>query len=143
MTEATTALTPRVREFLSTGRNFATIATIDPDGTPRQAVIWYAMDLDDLIVNSRVGRRWPTNLQRDSRLSVAVTDRDDGYRWVGLTGTAEPITDQATAQAHIAAMAWHYDGDDPDDVQRQIAMFGTQERISFRIRILAVHEHLD
>jgi PPOX class probable F420-dependent enzyme len=143
MTQATTALTPRIREFLSTGRHFATIATIDPDGTPRQAVIWYRMDGDGLIINSRVGRRWPTNLLRDPRISVAVTDRDDGYRWVGVTGTAEPVADQATAQADIAAMAEHYDGDDPESVADQIAKFQAQERISFRIRIRAVHEHLD
>ncbi len=143
MTEATTALDPRTRDFLSTGRHFATIATIDPDGAPRQAVIWYRMDGDDLIINSLVGRRWPSNLLRDPRISIAVTDRADGYRWVGVTGTAEPITDQATAQADIAAMAEHYDGDDPESVANQIRKFSAQERISFRIRALAVHDHLD
>ena len=143
MTEATTALEPPARDFLSTGRHFATIATIDPDGAPRQAVIWYRMDGDDLVINSLVGRRWPSNLLRDPRISIAVTDRADGYRWVGVTGTAEPITDQPTAQADIAAMAEHYDGDDPESVASQIRRFAAQERISFRIRALAVHDHLD
>ncbi len=143
MTKALSALSPRVREFLSTGRHFATIATIDPDGAPRQAVIWYRMDGDDVIINSLVGRRWPSNLLRDPRINVAVTDRDDGYHWVGITGTAERVGDQAAAQADIAAMAHHYDGDDPDDVARQIRRFSSQERISFRVRASAVHDHLD
>ena len=103
------------------------------------------MDGDDLIINSLVGRRWPTNLLRDPRITVAVTDRDDGYRWVGMTGTAEPVTDQATAQADIAAMARHYHADDPEDgrAARSATVLERQERISFRVRASAVHDHLD
>jgi PPOX class probable F420-dependent enzyme len=144
MTEALTTLKPRIRDFLSTGRHFATIATIDADGTPRQALIWYRMDGDDIIINSLVGRRWPTNLLRDPRISVAVTHSDDGYRWVGIVGSAEPITDQASAQADIAAMARHYHADEPDEAETMIATrFEKQERISFRIRAANVHDHLD
>ena len=51
---------------------------------------------------------------------IAVIDRDDGYRWVGLTGTVEPIADQATAQADIAAMARRYHADEPDEAERLI-----------------------
>jgi PPOX class probable F420-dependent enzyme len=138
-----TAFQPRIREFLSTGRHFATISTIDPDGAPRQAVIWYRMDGDDLIINSLVGRRWPSNLLRDPRISIAIADRDDGYRWVGVVGTAKAIDDQAAAQADIAAMAEHYDGDDPASVEKQVLRFSAQERISFRVRAAAVHDHLD
>jgi PPOX class probable F420-dependent enzyme len=140
----TKALTDATREFLSTGRHYASIATVDPDGAPRQAVIWYRMDGDDLIINSLVGRRWPTNLLRDARISVAVIDRLDGERWVGVVGTAEPITDQPTAQADIAAMSRHYHADEPAEAERLIAeRFERQERISFRIRATAVHDHLD
>jgi PPOX class probable F420-dependent enzyme len=140
----TEAQTHRIREFLSTGRHFATIATIDADGAPRQAVIWYRMDGDDLIINSLVGRRWPTNLLRDARISVAVADSDDGYRWVGIVGTVEPITDQPTAQADIAAMSRHYHADEPEEAERLIAdRFERQERISFRVRAAQVHDHLD
>lgn len=139
---ADSALSPRLLEFLSTGRHFASIATIDPDGAPRQAVIWYRMDGETIVVNSRVGRRWPSNLLRDPRISVAVTDREDGYRWVGITGTAEPVTDQPTAQADIAAMARHYD--DPDEAEEAIrTRFERQERISFRIVAVTAHDHLD
>lgn len=137
-------LEPRIRDFLSNGRHFATIATLDPDGAPRQAVIWYRMDGDDLIINSKVGRRWPTNLLRDPRISIAVTHSEDGYLWVGIVGTADAGTDQAAAQADIAAMARHYHADEPDEAERLITdRFERQERISFRIRATAVHDHLD
>jgi PPOX class probable F420-dependent enzyme len=136
-------LSDRLRDFLS-AKHFLTIATVDADGSPRQAVIWYLVDGDDIIVNSAVGRRWPANLLRDGRVSAAITDHADGYRWIGVTGTAEAITDQPTAQAHIAAMARYYHDDEPDEAEALIATrFERQERISFRIRIDAAHDHLD
>ena len=143
MTQASLLTLPDpVRAFLASGRHFATIATIDPDGAPRQAVIWYTLEGDDLIINSAVGRRWPSNLGRDPRVSVAVIDAQDGYRWVGLTGVAEVVTDQRTAQADIAAMARHYHADEPDEAERLIRdRFERQERISFRIHALAIHDH--
>jgi PPOX class probable F420-dependent enzyme len=136
-------LSERLRDFL-TAKHFLTIATVDADGSPRQAVIWYLIDGDDLIVNSAMGRRWPANLLRDGRVSAAITDHADGYRWIGVTGSAEAITDQPTAQAHIAAMARYYHDDEPDEAEALIATrFQRQERISFRIRIDAAHDHLD
>jgi PPOX class probable F420-dependent enzyme len=136
-------LSDRLRDFLS-AKHFLTIATVDADGSPRQAVIWYLIDGDDLIVNSAIGRRWPANLLRDGRVSAAITDHADGYRWIGVTGSAQAITDQPTAQAHIAAMARYYHDDEPDEAEALIATrFERQERISFRIRIDAAHDHLD
>ena len=137
------APTDAIRAFLASGLHFATIATIDPDGTPRQAVIWYTLDGDEFVINSAVGRRWPANLLRDPRISMAITDQD-GYRWIGLTGVAEPVTDQPTAQADIADMARRYHADEPGEAERLIAdRFQRQERISFRVRAHAFHEHLD
>jgi PPOX class probable F420-dependent enzyme len=139
---STVALPDSIRAFLGSGLRFATIATIDPDGGPRQAVIWYTLEGDDLVINSAVGRRWPANLVRDPRISLAVTDAEDSYRWVGLTGVAEPVTDQATAQADIAAMARRYHADEPEEAERLIRdRFERQERISFRVHASAIHDH--
>jgi PPOX class probable F420-dependent enzyme len=143
MAETPTALTPRVRDFIGATR-FTSIATIDPDGAPRQAVVWYRLDGDHIVLNSAVGRRWPANLLRDARISLSIQDAVDGYRWVGLTGRATPITDQATAQADIAEMARRYHADDPDEAEALIAnRVQKQDRISFRVRIDGVHGHLD
>ena len=75
-----------------------------------------------VVINSRHGRRWPTNLQRDPRVSIAITDPDQ-ESWVGLTGTVEVVDDQEQAQADIAAMARRYHGDDSaeaKDVDRHV-----------------------
>ena len=137
------AIPESVRGFLD-DIHFATISTIDPDGRPRQAVIWYTLDGDELILNSAVGRRWPANLLRDPRVAIAVADREDGYRWIGMTGRVTPVRDQPTAQADIAGMARRYHADDPTEAEDLIAnRFQRQERISFRVTIESLHEHLD
>lgn len=146
MTETTTrqpVLPEAIRGFLSATR-FVTIATSDPDGATRQAVLWYRLEGEEIVLNSAVGRRWPANLQRDARISLAVTDEADGYRWVGITGTARVVQDQATAQADIAEMARRYHADEPDEAERLIHdQFERQARISFRVTPLAVHDHLE
>ena len=139
----TAALPDSIRTFLD-DLKFAAIATTNADGSPHQAVVWYTIEGDELILNSKVGRRWPDNLLRDPRIAVAVIDGSDGYNWVGLSGRVEPVTDQPTAQADIAGMARRYHADEPDKAERLIRnQFSQQERISFRLRPNAVHAHFD
>lgn len=139
----TEALPEPIRTFLDDLR-FATISTVDPDGRPRQAVIWYTLDGDEIVINSAIGRRWPSNLLRDPRIAFSVVDAQDGYRWVGMEGTTRSITDQPTAQADIAAMARRYHADEPDAAEQLIRdRFERQRRISFRFRPEAVHDHLE
>ena len=140
----TTTIAPHLLDFLGNGRHYATIATIDADGMARQAVVWYRMDGDTMVINSLVGQRWPTNLLRDPRISIAVIDSLDGERWVGIIGTVEAVTDQPTAQADIAAMARHYHADEHGTADRLIAeRFTQQQRISFRVHATSAHDHLD
>jgi PPOX class probable F420-dependent enzyme len=137
-------LPDRTRAFLRRERLYATISTLDEDGGPRQAVTWYRVDGDEIVINSLVGRRWPTNLLRDPRIAVAVIDPAPGENWVGLTGIARAVTDQATAQADIAEMARRYEPGEPEAAERRIReTFGRQERISFRVTVEKVHEHFD
>lgn len=138
-------LPDHVRAFLATPGRFATLATLDPDGAPRQAVIWYRLDPDGrLVVNSAAGRRWPANLRRDPRCSVVVADPADGYSFVALSGRADDVVDeQAIAQADIAGMARRYHEDDPAAADRVIARFRTQRRVTFRVAVVAVHDHIE
>ncbi len=136
-------LPERVRAFLDS-EHFATIATLDPDGQSRQAVVWYTLDGTEIVLNSAVGRRWPTNLVRDPRISIAISDRHDGYRWIGLRGRVSVVTDQLIAQADIAAMARRYHAHEPEEAERLIGeRFERQERISFRLVAADVYDHLD
>jgi PPOX class probable F420-dependent enzyme len=138
-------LPDNVRAFLAAPGRFATLATVDPDGAPRQAVIWYRLDPDGRVtINSADGRRWPANLRRDPRCSLSVADPADAYSFVALVGrVAEVIDDQALAQADIAGLAHRYHADEPAKAEVAIARFRTQHRVTFRIHLLAAHDHLE
>jgi PPOX class probable F420-dependent enzyme len=131
-------LPDRVRAFLAPPR-FATIATTNPDGGPHQAVVWYVVRGNHLVVNSMAGRRWPSNLRRDPRFSLLV---EDGLDYVSLAGTAVEVADPAAGQADIAELARRYEA--PDEAERLIARrFRTQHRISFQLWPERIHEHWD
>ncbi len=134
-----TELPDRVREFLHEP-HVATLATVGADGAPNQAVVWYRLDRDDrVMVNSRAPRRWPADLQRDPRVSLAIQDAADPMIWVGLSGTVDTIVDDVdAAREDICALAARYD----DAAPARLAEFRTQPRISFLIRIATVHDHL-
>lgn len=131
----TLKLPANLTNFLASPR-YATIATINADGSPHQAVVWYLLRDDHLVLNSKVGRRWPSNLLRDPRLSLTV---EDGLDYVSLAGTVEALTDQSQAQADIAEMARRYDP--PDAAERAIAEFRRQQRISFHFHPQTTHAH--
>jgi PPOX class probable F420-dependent enzyme len=135
-------LTDPVRAFLAQPL-IAMIASLDEDGAPRQAAVWYRLDDDGrILLNSRAGRRWCENLERDPRVSVAVLDPDDGYRWIGLTGVVdEVVTEVERARDDIVALAHRYHPEGP--TESSIALFRRQPRVTFLVRITGVHDHLE
>jgi PPOX class probable F420-dependent enzyme len=121
-----------IRAFLAEPR-VATIATVNSDGSPHQAVVWYALDGDHLMINSRRERRWPQNLGRDGRISVAVHEGTRRSHWVGVKGQAELLREGDEALADIQALARRYGGDP--------RTFVGQNRVSFRIVIASTFEY--
>jgi len=142
MPESPTVLSDAQRRFLSQP-GFASVATLDEDGTPTQAVVWYRLEPDDrILVNSRAGRRWCENLRRDRRVSMSLIDGHDGYRWLGLAGRVDEVVDDVErARADIISLAHRYHPEGP--APTSIATFRRQPRISFLIRIDAVHDELE
>jgi hypothetical protein len=132
-------LPDHVREFLDRP-HYATIATVGAGRAPHQAVIWYRLEPDGrVLVNSRSPRRWPDELQRERQASLAIPDVDDPLRWVGLQTVVEDVVDDvARAREDIVSLAVRYEENDEESV----AAFRTQQRISFRLRIIAVADHL-
>jgi PPOX class probable F420-dependent enzyme len=128
------------RALLERPRRFGVLATVAPDGSPHQAVVWYTLRDDAVLVNSRPERHWPTNLRRDPRFSFLV---EDGYEWVSLRGHAQRLDDPDQARDDIAAMARRYHADDPAKAEREVAMFRTQERESFLLHVERITEHRD
>lgn len=134
-------LEPRLRAFLERPL-FASLATVDPDGAPRQAVIWYRLEGDGrLMINSLAGRRWPADLERDGRVAISIVADDDGYSWLGLTGRVDAIDDDVErAREDIVALAFRYR---ETPTPASLAAFRTQSRITFRLAIDGIHDHLE
>lgn len=130
------ALPEHVRSFLTGTPRYATIATINPDASPHQIVIWFLLRDDKLVINSRHGRRWPSNLRRDGRANIAVYEAEDA---VTMECVAEESYEGDEAQADIAEMALRYDT--PEVAHREIAGFQTERRLSFVLRPTRVHIH--
>lgn len=129
-------LAPEVREFLNQ-RRFAVLATINADGSPQQSVMWYLLDGDTILMNTRRGRVKYWNLQRDNRASICI---EDEARYVTITGRIEMIDDPATAQADIERLATRYDG--PEEAARQMReSFSKQTRVSLKLSIDDIDAH--
>jgi PPOX class probable F420-dependent enzyme len=133
--EAPTAITPAVLEFLSAPGRYVTLATINRDGAPHQVLVWYLLRDDSIVLNTRIGRRWPTNALRDPRVTLTVATPTGDY--MTLAGVVEPIGDRESAQDDIAAMARRYQA--PELAERNIATYRTHERMSFAFHPRRVH----
>jgi len=87
-------------------KNHAVVTTLTEDGSPHSTVVWVDVQDGRLAINSAVGRDWPTNLERDPRITVLVYDEDNPYDYVEVRGTARGTTEGA--DAHIDGLAKKY-----------------------------------
>ena len=132
------ALTADVRGFLDRPL-LGVVATVEADGSPLQAAVWFMREGDSVVFNSRVGRRWPANIGRDRRVAFLVVDTD-GY--VELTGKVEIDDDPLRSRDVIIALARRYETD-PANLQALIERFRTERRITFRLRPERVLVHTE
>lgn len=104
------------------GKNFATVATVNPDGGPQTSVVWILREGDTVAFSTTAGRRKARNLARDPRISVSVFETTNPYHSVEIRGTAELAED--TGRSLPKALSRKYLGEDPppepDDVVRLI-----------------------
>lgn len=104
------------------GKNFATVATLNPDGGPQASVVWFRRAGDVIEFSVTVDKRKARNLLRDPRISVTVYDTANPYQSVEIRGVAELVEDPAKELP--LALSRRYLGADPppepDEVKRLI-----------------------
>lgn len=86
--------------------NHAVVSTLNEDGSIHSTVVWVSVEDGRLAVNSAVGRKWPTNLERQPTITVLVYDEDNPYDYVEVRGTARGTTEGA--DDHIDRLAKKY-----------------------------------
>jgi PPOX class probable F420-dependent enzyme len=132
-----TSLSDKARTFLAEKR-FAVLATINQDGTPHLTTMWYELQGDEIMMNTKVGRTKEHNLRRDQRIAICV---EDEYHYVTLSGTATLNDDQPTAQADIKRLAERYHN--PEKAARMVRdQFSKEQRMTLRLKIEHVIEDL-
>jgi PPOX class probable F420-dependent enzyme len=93
---------PNVQALLS-APNFAVLSTQNGDGTILSTVVWVSFVDGVLSVNSSVGRRWPTNLEKDPNITLVVTNPENSYSFLEIRGTVTSTEDGAIDQIHALA----------------------------------------
>ena len=128
-----TELTPAMRRFLDEKR-FAVLATSNTDGSPQQSVMWYLLEEDTILMNTKRGRLKERNMRRDPRVSVCV---EDEYRFVSISGYLTLLDDQPRAQADIKRLSTRYHG--PEKAEEQSRdQFSKEHRVTVLLSIASV-----
>lgn len=105
------ATIPEKYQDLFQKKAFANLATLMPDGKPQVTPVWCDFDGKHVLVNSAKGRVKDRNMRRDPRVSLALVDPDNPYRYLQLQGRVVEIT-EAGADQHIDHLAKKYLGVD-------------------------------
>ncbi|MFD7668364.1 PPOX class F420-dependent oxidoreductase [Streptomyces sp. NPDC059788] len=103
----TAELSPKLQQVLDS-RVFVTVATLRPDGSPHQSVVWVGREGGDLFFVTGVDKIKVRNLRRDPRLSIAVNPRDEPYAYAVIRGTAR--FESAGSRERLDGLAVKYSG---------------------------------
>ena len=91
------------------GKNFASLATTMPDGSPHVTPMWIDHEGDMILMNTAEGRVKLRNIARDPRVSVAIIDHNNPYDRVVIQGRVVARINEG-AEAHIDKLANKYTG---------------------------------
>ena len=90
---------------------FANLATVMEDGSPQVTPVWCDYDGSNVLINTARGRIKDKNMRRNPRVSLAIMDPENPYRYLEIRGKVAEATEQGADQ-HIDKMAKKYLGAD-------------------------------
>ena len=87
-------LTPSERdEFLAERGILCRIATVQADGAPHVAPIWFIYEEGAIYVTPRGASSWLANIRREPRVAITIDEEAHPYRKVTLQGEARIVHD--------------------------------------------------
>jgi PPOX class probable F420-dependent enzyme len=97
-------------QALLQGKNFAFISTVNADGSPHVAPTWVDIDGNYVLINTGLGTVKQTNLKRDPRVTIAITEQTNPYNLVIIRGYVVEQTTGPKATAQLDRLAKKYMG---------------------------------
>ena len=91
---------------------YGVVATVRPDGSPHQSVVWVDYDGENVVFNTAEGRAKPRHIRANPNVSATVVDPENPYRWIAVSGPVE-MSEEGAAE-HINKLSHKYRGRDYD-----------------------------
>ncbi len=92
-------------------KHVASVATINPDGSPQVTPMW--IDYDKLnnyiLVNTARGRKKTRNMYEGAKVAINILDQTNPYRYIAIQGKVIEITER-DALKHINKLSDRYFG---------------------------------
>jgi PPOX class probable F420-dependent enzyme len=120
------ALKDKERKFLDDNPFIGVVTDLREDGSPHSTPVWVDVENGKISFNTALGRAKPRHLEKDPRIALIVTDPQDPYKWVSVSGRAE-LTKQG-ADEQIDKLAKKYLGKDeypwrkPDETRVKVVI---------------------
>lgn len=120
------AVLPESHVGILNKKSFAHVATLSQDGSPQVTPVWVDYDGEYIVINSAKGRKKDRNMRARPQVAVSVQDPDNPYRYLGVEGVVEEITEEG-ADAHIHKLSHKYQG-------RDYPLSSDETRVIYKIR---------
>ncbi len=129
------ALPERVVEFLQEP-NLALLGTLSPSGWPQVTPVWFLYEDGHVLINTSRGRAKLRNVELNPRVSLAVVDRADPYRYVEILGKVVRF-DREHGARDIDRLSMRYRG----HPHRYLPSDGREHRVTLLIKPVRTHTH--
>ena len=113
--------------FKDETRAFAFLGTSMEDGSPHVSPVWFDMQGELIRLNTARGRVKDHNMTARPKVSLAIMDLEDPYRYVHIRGTIVSVTEEG-AREHIDLLAKKYRGSD------EYEWYGGETRVTYIVR---------
>jgi PPOX class probable F420-dependent enzyme len=100
-----------VRKALE-GKQFWSLATVNPDGSPQNTIVWVQEKDGKILVNTALGRKKPRNLDQNPNVALAWFNPENPYNAISVQGKVVDRYEGDQAEADIDSAAKKYLGED-------------------------------
>ncbi len=101
-------LSPDARRLLD-GANFAHLATLQADGSPKVEPVWVGRDGDHVLVTSDANTLKGRNIDRDIRVALSIVDFDNPYEQLLIRGRVVEVRPDEDL-AYLDSLSMRYTG---------------------------------